>query len=337
MLYFHSGRGFLWATGLMVGTLLAGCETVPYAPLPDANTVHKSPTPVPAQTPAPAPSATARKGGGYYLDDGPGEKIPANLAAVPDAVPRPEPLIPAPNRPYVALGTPFTPMQSVQPFTQSGIGSWYGKKFHGVRTSSGEPYDMFSMTAAHPTLPIPSYAKVTNLDNGRSVIVRVNDRGPFLHNRIIDLSYVAAWKLGYVDQGSARLRVDAIVPDELDGFIANNPVLRSSAESAMQVMQTEARPAQTTRETQPATPPAAALADGSLFLQLGAFSSEINAENFRDYAQNELKWLQQSIRTELVSGKYRLQVGPFRDEGEAHSIGERIAAQIRVQPFLVRR
>jgi len=102
----------------------------------------------------------------------------------------------------------------VQPFTQRGTASWYGKKFHGQKTSSGETYDMYKMTAAHPTLPIPSYARVTNLANRKSVVVRINDRGPFHTDRIIDLSYAAAYKLGYTGAGSARVEIEAIVPSQ---------------------------------------------------------------------------------------------------------------------------
>jgi len=92
------------------------------------------------------------------------------------------------------------------------MASWYGNRFHGKPTASGEKYDMYAMTAAHPILPIPSYARVTSLENGRSVVVRINDRGPFLHGRVVDLSYVAAWKLGFVDKGTARVEVEQIVP-----------------------------------------------------------------------------------------------------------------------------
>ncbi len=105
-------------------------------------------------------------------------------------------------------------MAAVQPFRQRGTASWYGKRFHGKKTASGEPYDMYAMSAAHPTLPIPSYARVTNLANGRSVIVRVNDRGPFHAGRVIDLSYAAAHKLGYIAQGSAQVEVEAIIPEK---------------------------------------------------------------------------------------------------------------------------
>jgi rare lipoprotein A len=155
---------------------------------------------------------SAPKRGGYYKDDGPHERPPAGLDAVADATPRAEPLHRYANRPYSVFGKDYLPLSAVQPFRQRGMASWYGKRFHGQKTSSGEPYDMYSMTAAHPTLPIPSYARVTNLANGRSVVVRINDRGPFHAGRVIDLSYVAAYKLGYIAAGSAQVEVEAIVP-----------------------------------------------------------------------------------------------------------------------------
>ena len=152
------------------------------------------------------------KKGGYYKDDGPHANPPTNLASIPDAKPRAEPLHKFANRPYEVFGKNYVPLTSVRPFRQRGIASWYGKRFHGQKTASGEPYDMYAMTAAHPTLPIPSYARVTNVRNGRQVVVRINDRGPFHSNRVIDLSYAAAYRLGYIEAGSAEVEVEAVVP-----------------------------------------------------------------------------------------------------------------------------
>ena len=159
-------------------------------------------------------ASTDRKGG-YYKDDGPEAKPPANLDRIADATPRVEPLHKWANRPYQAMGKSYTPLTSLQPFKQRGLASWYGKRFHGQKTSSGEPYDMYKMTAAHPTLPIPSYVRVTRVSTGKSVVVRVNDRGPFHSNRIIDLSYVAAYKLGYIQAGSTEVTIEAIVPGQV--------------------------------------------------------------------------------------------------------------------------
>jgi rare lipoprotein A len=153
--------------------------------------------------------------GGYYKDDGPGDRPPVNVA---DAVPRAEPLHKFANRPYKAMGKEYVPMTSLQPFRQRGMASWYGKRYHGQKTSSGEIYDMYAMSAAHPTLPIPSYARVTSLANGRSVVVRINDRGPFHAARIIDVSYAAAHKLGFVQAGAAQVEVESILPARSAGL-----------------------------------------------------------------------------------------------------------------------
>lgn len=154
-------------------------------------------------------------GGGYYLDDGPGKPDPQRVARLmrePDPVPKHEPLLARANRPYRVMGQDFAPMTERKPYKKQGVASWYGQRFHGKPTSTGETYDMYQMTAAHPTLPLPSYARVTRLDNGRSVVVRVNDRGPFLRGRLIDLSYLAASKLGYVGKGHAEVEVELLNP-----------------------------------------------------------------------------------------------------------------------------
>ena len=159
--------------------------------------------------------ASSPRPGGYYKDDGPGDRLPANVA---DAVPRAEPLHRFANRPYKAMGKEYVPMTSLQPFRQRGLASWYGKRYHGQKTSSGEVYDMYAMSAAHPTLPIPSYARVTNVANGRSVVVRINDRGPFHAARIIDVSYAAAHKLGFIQAGAAQVEVESIIPGKSPGL-----------------------------------------------------------------------------------------------------------------------
>ena len=147
--------------------------------------------------------------------DGPDPRPPGGLAQVPDATPRIEPIRSGgPNKPYSVLGRSYTPLQGDATYTASGLASWYGRKFQGLPTSSGEPYDMYAMTAAHPTLPIPSYARVRNPANGREVIVRINDRGPFHEGRVIDLSYTAALKLDLL-RGVAPVEVRRITADEI--------------------------------------------------------------------------------------------------------------------------
>ncbi|MEP6607439.1 MAG: septal ring lytic transglycosylase RlpA family protein [Burkholderiaceae bacterium] len=156
-----------------------------------------------------AACGTAKRGP-YYQSDGPPDRAPADLASIPDAVPRIEPLIARANRPYGALGRSYTPLTGDVAFRERGVASWYGKQFHGNRTASGEIYDMFAMTAAHPTLPIPSYVRVTGLRSRQSVIVRVNDRGPFRSDRIIDLSYAAAIKLGFGSNGTGDVEIERL-------------------------------------------------------------------------------------------------------------------------------
>src|SRR5512144_565836 len=182
---------------LAAALVLAGCGSAPPEPPP----------------PPSAPAALSK--GGYYKDDGPGETPPNNLDAIPDAQPKLEPLHRFANRPYTVFGREYVPATSLRPYKERGIASWYGRKFHGEKTSIGETYDMYAMTAAHPTLPLPSYARVTNVMSGKSVIVRVNDRGPFLHGRIIDLSFAAAHRLGIAQNGSGEVEVEAILPSAI--------------------------------------------------------------------------------------------------------------------------
>jgi len=198
----------LLCSGLLL--LLSGCGTL--------GGVSGGNKPEPAgQAQPPAKQASAApdevpKKGGYYLDDGPGDHPPPNIDAIPDAVPRVEPTLARANRPYMALGENYTPMTEYQPYKASGVASWYGRRYHGQKTSSGELYDMYGMTAAHPTLPIPSYARITNLENGRAVVVRINDRGPFKKDRLVDLSYAAAYKLRLTGKGSGMVELEAINP-----------------------------------------------------------------------------------------------------------------------------
>lgn len=263
---------------------------------------------------------TPPRGGAYYKDDGPGDNPPPNLGQIADAQPRVEPLNRATNRPYEVFGKRYEPLTSVQPFRQRGIASWYGRRFNGQPTSSGERYDMYAMTAAHPVLPIPSYARVTNLANGRSAVVRINDRGPFHSGRIIDLSYAAAHKLGYVAAGSAMVEVDSIVPGS----------------------GTEVAAAQPAAAPDPAPQPAASRAaagdePSGVYLQLGAFSGRANAESFRAHVYRELAWLSDAIHVFASGGLYRLHLGPYRNADQARAVAQRIESELNFKPvFIVR-
>jgi rare lipoprotein A len=190
------------AAALAVVALLAGCASGP----PRGGAAADAP---PAGGTRPAASARSPD------RDGPGADPPPGLAAVPDAEPIAEPFRRGgPNKPYEALGQTYVPITEDRPLAERGLASWYGAKFHGRRTASGERYDMYAMTAAHPTLPIPSYARVRNPANGREVVVRINDRGPFHSSRIVDLSYTAALKLGLL-RGVATVELERITGEQI--------------------------------------------------------------------------------------------------------------------------
>ena len=161
-------------------------------------------------------ASTGSNNGKYFDRDGPPSTVSAWRASSTGTMKiKVEPANKWANRPYKVMGQSFTPMTGDKPLTQTGTASWYGKQFHGKKTAIGETYDMYAMTAAHPTMELPSYAKVTNLTNGRSVIVRVNDRGPFIGGRAIDMSYAAAVKLGYQKKGTTRVKIERITRKQI--------------------------------------------------------------------------------------------------------------------------
>jgi rare lipoprotein A len=276
--------------------LLAACGTSPPKPAS------------PASSPSSLPPLSAK----YYSNDGPGDSPPADLDGIPDALPKSEPLHRFANRPYTVLGQDFVPATSLRPYKERGIASWYGRKFHGQKTSTGETYDMYAMTAAHPTLPLPSYAKVTNPGNGKSVIVRVNDRGPFLHGRIIDLSYAAAHRVGIAGPGSGLVEVEAIIPGE--------PPVLTAAAPLPPVARAESPP------PAPVPAPATAASPGGYAVQLGAFQNYANARDFLTHVQGQLADARVEPRVREAGGLYRVYVGPYPDRDEARRVAERITS-----------
>lgn len=287
----------------------------------------------------PRPAANGAAGGSgrsgqYYLDDGPPLNPPANLASIPDAVPRLEPLKQSANKPYFVLGREYVPATRLEPYHERGIASWYGRKYHGQRTSTGERYDMYSMTAAHPTLPLPSYARVTDVASGRSVVVRVNDRGPFLHGRIIDLSYAAAYKLGVAQKGSDLVDVDAILPGDsahpLEATAPTTlaPVLEpapgaSTPPAPAEIASASSAPPDLAAATSPGVAPVTATPEG-YSVQLGAFANFSNAESFLAHVQNQLAQVTVEPRIRQSGGLYRVYVGPYPGRDKARRVGERI-------------
>jgi rare lipoprotein A len=242
---------------------------------------HRLPPPAPAPVPVPPP--------------------PGDLARIPDAVPRAEPRSLHGNPPfYDALGRRYFVLPSSDGYDERGVASWYGPTFHGGNTSSGEPYNMYGMTAAHKTLPLPTYARVTNLANGRSVVVRINDRGPFVANRIIDLSYTAAARLDMLRDGTAMVEVRALSPGTREA-----PAVISAASTP----------------TAPA-PPASPL----LYVQTGAFADPSNAE--RELVRLHAAGLASAFVMPPPEGSqlYRVRIGPVGSVAEYDALAARLTA-----------
>lgn len=356
-------------------------------------------------------ASSGGKGGGYYKDDGPDDNPPANLDLVPDAMPQLEPLASGANKPYVIFGKRYVPDTTQQAYTARGVASWYGKKFHGARTSNGEIYDMYAMTAAHPTMPLPSYARVTRVANNKTVIVRINDRGPFHSDRLIDLSYTAAHKLGILGKGSSEVIVELLMPAEIARIRAERngepvlamapaaPVAVASGASnytgvtntagdgpeieaiAMTVPVTTAPSALTVQNLKPLailqgaaptaggqassggygssgssmasntglssdapvtvpstyrpTPVSAPLSSG-IYLQLGAFSGERNAEDLISRVRAQVSG-GETLRVVSGGNLHRVHLGPYADRDAALAAAQRLQAQVDVSPVIVTR
>ena len=230
--------------------------------------------------------------------DGAPDRVAVNISAIPDAVPRHEARTRAGNpASYEVLGKRYVTLKASKGFRQRGVASWYGTKFHGRKTANGETYDMYAMTAAHKTLPIPSYVRVTNLNNQRSVIVRVNDRGPFHQGRIIDLSYAAATKLGITRTGTGYVEIEALEPGQ---------PLRKSANSTPAIQVVAAQP-------------------GAFYLQLGAFKEKFNAQQLqRKVAQAIAGQAALKIVQKSTGPVYKVMLGPLQSESRAQQISEKL-------------
>ena len=233
-----------------------------------------------------------------------------DVANIPDAVPRDEPRSKYGNpASYEVFGKRYYTLASSENYVERGKASWYGTKFHGRRTSSGEPYDMYAMTAAHKTLPLPSYAEVTNLDNGRKIVVKINDRGPFHDDRLIDLSYSAATKLGIIDKGTGNVEVRAITKKNVTAS-ANIRATENVAKAA---------------SVSNAVAPTSTIGKVVLFLQVGAFSTMSRAEQIRQQVQQQIEERVHISPVERAQTPlYRVRVGPL----ESAEYGERIASRL---------
>lgn len=357
------------AAALLPPMALIGCGSVPLAPSqPDTAVTRPAQQAKTSSVPVLPPAGSGR--GGYYMDDGPGDSPPEGLHDVPDAEPRVEAYSKRANRPYVVFGKQYTPITGDKPFKQRGIGSWYGKKFHGQKTSSGELYDMYKMTAAHPILPIPSFARVTNVNNGKQVVVRINDRGPFHSGRIIDLSYTAALKLGYLGTGSGELEVERLLPDDIASMATSKkeqqarvagPVPAPEVLSAALAVQSTARTEAASRVMTAAVnlggteviqaadmpPPGVAqpvvvasspaASSRGFYLQLGAYAQAANAEAASArFAQGSLMKLP-PLEVVEYGGLYRLYSGPFANRDEAAAAALQLREGGVAKPMIVQR
>ena len=287
-------------------------------------------SPIASSAPIKNDNAGAKPGAGaYYLDDGPGDNAPANLDSVPSATLKVEQPLPRANKPYVALGQPYTPMTAYQPYKKQGVASWYGKRYHGKKTSTGEIYDMYGMTAAHTVLPIPSYAKVTNPANGRSVIVRINDRGPFKRDRLIDLSYVAAYQLRLVNHGSGLVEVEAI-----DTSVAAMQTAAAPVSAASRPEPNEAEGVPNEAATSPSAKLDAPVAPG-VYLQLGAFKNEANRQILQKKIQDSGLVENAAAAKVYNDGLYRVRLGPYASRAEAENMAAKIRQQLNMTAVII--
>ncbi len=282
----------------------------PFAVALLAVTACSSPPPrdtLPISPAVPSSIAPPPTSGGYYKDDGPGDYPPANLDAIPDAAPRAEPLHRFANRPYAVFGRDYVPATALRPYKERGVASWYGRKFHSQKTSTGETYDMYAMTAAHPTLPLPSYAKVTNVATGQSVVVRVNDRGPFHPGRVIDLSYAAAHRLGIAQRGSGEVEVESIVPDKAPQGTTLAPLPPIAA-----------------TDDAPAHPMPIGREPAGFVVQLGAFANNANAQGFVSQLSNQTAMPGVEAKVHQSEGLFRVVMGPYATRDDARRAAERL-------------
>ncbi|UVW29370.1 septal ring lytic transglycosylase RlpA family protein [Massilia sp. H6] len=323
------------ATATLLPILMSGCSSTGE---------HKRLVPMPwGQRPAAKhpeapklPPANSGRGG-YYKDDGPGTNPPPGLLELPDAIVRAEPYSKWANRPYSVFGQTYTPITHDDPFVQRGVASWYGVKFHGQKTSSGELYDMYKMTAAHPTLPIPSYVRVTSLDSGNAVIVRINDRGPFHASRVIDVSYTAALKLGLLGRGSHKVEVERLFPNDPSRIATLRRALTSQAQSAPPEI-TALMLEDTVRSDSAAVAQVVPklVAAGTFYVQLGSYSRAGTAEALSErLAQAGLAL--GSLEVVKAGSLNRLLGGPFASREAAMEAAMAVPSSFGLKPIVVKR
>ncbi|RZL96421.1 MAG: septal ring lytic transglycosylase RlpA family protein [Variovorax sp.] len=296
--------------------------------------------------------------------DGAPSNPPADVARVADAEPRIEPIrgTGGTSKPYTVLGRSYVPITDDRPLRETGLASWYGTGFHSQSTASGERYDMYAMTAAHKTLPLPSYVRVRNPANGREAIVRVNDRGPFHDNRVIDLSYAAAARLDLL-RGVAPVEIERITNEDIrtgawrrpgDAMLAQQPPSAPGSVSVPVAMTTPVvdTPRSTVSELPPLAspagaepppalsstpPPEAGPATAGFWLQLGAFSQRDGAATFQDKVVRQMPLLASRLAVFSESGMHRLQAGPYPSRDAALMLGDQVRNGLGLAPIVVER
>jgi rare lipoprotein A len=267
--------------------------------------------------------------------DGPEANPPPDLHRVPDPIPRIEPIRPSgPNKPYEVFGVPYVPITADRPFTERGLASWYDRKFHGRQTASGETYNMYAMTAAHPTLPIPSYVRVRNPANGREVIVRVNDRGPFHRGRIIDLSYTAALRLDLL-RGVAPVELERLTHDEIQSGAWRRDAVPDAPSAAANAPEPVAAPPTVDAARTPSL--AATSSARGFWVQLGAFRERDGAVGFQQRVAAELDWLAPLLAIFEEQPGHRLQAGPYATREAAREAAQRVREALQLVPMIVER
>lgn len=320
---------------LMLAAWLVACSSS-MPPRQTPSSVPPTTKPMPAERPA-TPGATMTTPPSSYPPVGgpkvinidpkpettgnPTDGIDPNTPLETTVTPKLEPIVKGTTKPYIVNGETVTPMSEINtPFTQTGHASWYGKKFHGRKTASGEPYDMFKLTAAHRTLPIPCYVRITNLGNGKTIMARVNDRGPFGRDRIIDLSYAAAKQLDIIRHGSAQVQVTLIDPTQpLDSPVT---VAQPNADT-----QPPGREVVQVTRTVTSAKPASALETNGIYVQVGAFGQEENADRLQQRIFSALPETQ-SLLNKVYNGKvFQIVLGPYPD----HALAAQAASQMRDQ------
>lgn len=308
-----TARLLTWGLPLCVAALLAGC----------------------ASGPGPRSASSSQR-------DGAPAQAPTDLAALPDPVPRIEPIRKGgPNKPYEVLGQAYAPLADDVPWREQGVASWYGTKFHGRRTASGELFSMYGLTAAHRTLPIPSYARVRHVKTGKSVIVRINDRGPFHGGRVIDLSYAAAVKLGMASAGNAQVEVTRLTFDDIRRGVWDTDATQGGEAAVEMGRGVAAAPERMATTTPASTPPSPARAytpaQRGFYVQLAAMRQREGVDRLQQRVSDELAGLMPMLAVFHESSMYKLKVGPYATRQDALLAADQAREALQLNPMVVER